>query len=81
MQAATERATPTPPPSKPLLDGYRARHDVPPEERFARTAVYSRTLYTMLLTQKVHLTPNTQQAEQDGFTRAKSDDDVPVNFS
>jgi hypothetical protein len=36
----TEQATPTPPPSKPLLDGYRARHDVPPEARFARTAVY-----------------------------------------
>jgi hypothetical protein len=37
--ADTERATPTPPPSKPLLDGYRARHDVPQEARFARTAV------------------------------------------
>jgi IS30 family transposase len=35
----------------------------------------------LLLTQKVHLAPNTQQAEQAGFTRAKSDDDVPVNFS
>jgi hypothetical protein len=34
-----------------------------------------------LLTQKVHLAPNTQQAEQAGFARAKSDDDVPVNFS
>jgi hypothetical protein len=42
--ADTERATPTPPPSKPLLDGYRARHDVPPEARFARTAVYSTAL-------------------------------------
>jgi hypothetical protein len=34
-----------------------------------------------LLTQKVHLAPNTQQAEQAGFARAKSKDDVPVNFS
>jgi hypothetical protein len=35
----------------------------------------------LLLTQKVHLAPNTQQAEQAGFARAKSNDDVPVNFS
>jgi hypothetical protein len=42
--ADTERATPTPPPSKPLLDGYRACHDGPPEARFARTAVYSTAL-------------------------------------
>jgi hypothetical protein len=34
-----------------------------------------------VLTQKVHLAPNTQQAEQAGFTRAESNDDVPVNFS
>jgi hypothetical protein len=34
-----------------------------------------------VLTQKVHLAPNTQQAEQAGFARAKSNDDVPVNFS
>jgi hypothetical protein len=34
-----------------------------------------------VLTQKVHQAPNTQQAEQAGFTRAKSDADVPVNFS
>jgi hypothetical protein len=47
MRAATERATPTPPPSKPLLDGYRTRHDVPPEARFARTAVHSTALYAM----------------------------------
>jgi hypothetical protein len=32
-------------------------------------------------TQKVHLAPNTQQAEQAGFARAKSNDDMPVNFS
>jgi hypothetical protein len=47
MRAATERASPTPPLSKPLLDGYRARHDVPPEARFARTAVYSTAMYAM----------------------------------
>jgi hypothetical protein len=46
-RAATERATPTPLPSKSFLDGYRARHDIPPEARFARTAVYSTTLDTM----------------------------------
>jgi hypothetical protein len=46
-RATAERATPTPPPSKLLLDGHRARHDVPPEARFARTAVYSTTLCTM----------------------------------
>jgi hypothetical protein len=34
-----------------------------------------------VLTQKMHIAPNTQQAEQAGFTRAKSNDDVPVNFS
>jgi hypothetical protein len=33
-----------------------------------------------LLTQKVHLAPDTQQAEQAGFARAESDDDMPVNF-
>jgi hypothetical protein len=43
-RAATKWATPTPPPSKSLLDRYRAHHDVPPEARFARTAVYSTTL-------------------------------------
>jgi hypothetical protein len=36
----TERKTPMPPLLKPLLDGHRARHDAPPEARFARTAVY-----------------------------------------
>jgi hypothetical protein len=46
-RAATERKTPMPPPSKPLLDGYRTRHDVPPDARFARTAVYSTALHTM----------------------------------
>jgi hypothetical protein len=47
--AMTKRATPTTPPSKPLLDGYRAHHDAPPDARFTRTAVYSITLYTMPL--------------------------------
>jgi hypothetical protein len=46
-RAATEQKTPMPPPSKPLLDGYRTRHDVPPEARFARTAIYSTALHTM----------------------------------
>jgi hypothetical protein len=32
------------PPSKPLLDRHRARHDAPPEARFARTAVHSAAL-------------------------------------
>jgi hypothetical protein len=48
-RAVTEQETSTPPPSKPLLDTHRMRHDVPPEARFARTAVYSVALYTMLL--------------------------------
>jgi hypothetical protein len=46
-RTATKRATPTPPPSKSLLDGYKACLDVPPEARFTRMAVYSTTLYTM----------------------------------
>jgi hypothetical protein len=46
-RATTERATPALPPSKPLLDGHRARHDVSLEARFARTAVYSVALYAM----------------------------------
>jgi hypothetical protein len=44
-RAATERKAPTPPPSKSLLDGYRARHDDPLEARFAGTTVYSAALY------------------------------------
>jgi hypothetical protein len=47
--ATTKQAIPTTPPSKPLLDGYRARHDALPDARFTRTAVYSTTLYTMPL--------------------------------
>jgi hypothetical protein len=47
VRMKTKRATPTPPPSKPFLDGHRARHDAPPDARFARTAVYSVELYTM----------------------------------
>jgi hypothetical protein len=49
VQATTERATPTSPPSKPFLDGYRAHHDAPPDTRFARTAVYSMALCAMPL--------------------------------
>jgi hypothetical protein len=49
----TRRQARTPPPSKPLLDGYRTRRDALPEARFARTTVYS----TALLTDKrrIHL--------------------------
>jgi hypothetical protein len=46
-RATTERKTPTPPPLKPLLDGYRTRHDVLPKARFVRTVVYSTALHTM----------------------------------
>jgi hypothetical protein len=49
VRTTTEREVSTPPPSKPLLDGYRTRHDVPPDARFARTTAYSTTLYTMPL--------------------------------
>jgi hypothetical protein len=45
----TKRATPTPPPLKPLVDGYKVCHDAPPDARFARTTVYSTTLYAMPL--------------------------------
>jgi hypothetical protein len=47
VRTTTKREAPTPPPSKPFLDGYTARHDVPPEARFPRTAVYSMTLYAI----------------------------------
>jgi hypothetical protein len=46
-RAVAEQETSTPPPSKPLLDAHKTRHDVPPEVRFARTTVYSVALYTM----------------------------------
>jgi hypothetical protein len=49
VRTTTEREVSTPSPSKPFLDGHRTRHDVPPEARFARTAVYSTTLYTMTI--------------------------------
>jgi hypothetical protein len=49
VRATTKQVIPTTPPSKPLLDGLRARHDAPLDARFARTAVYSTTLYTMPL--------------------------------
>jgi hypothetical protein len=42
-----KQATSMPPPSKPLLDAHRTRHDAPPEARFARTAVYSMALCAM----------------------------------
>jgi hypothetical protein len=48
-RALAEQETSTPPPSKSLLDAHRTRHDAPLEARFARTAVYSATLYTMPL--------------------------------
>jgi hypothetical protein len=47
VRTTTKRVTPTPPPSKPLLDRYRARHGAPPDARFARMAVYSVALYAM----------------------------------
>jgi hypothetical protein len=49
VRTATKQATPTSPPSKPLLDGYRARHDAPLDTRFTRKAVYSVALYAMPL--------------------------------
>jgi hypothetical protein len=49
VRTTTREEAPTPPPSKPLLDGYRARHDALPEARFARTAVNSTTLHTISL--------------------------------
>jgi hypothetical protein len=48
-RAVDEQETSTPPPSKPLLGTHKMRHDAPPEARFARTAVYSTTLYTIPL--------------------------------
>jgi hypothetical protein len=46
-RADAEHETSTPPPSKPLLDAHRTRHDAPPDARFARTAIYSVALYAM----------------------------------
>jgi hypothetical protein len=46
-RTALERVTSTPPPSKPLLDAHRTRHDAPPKARFARTTVYSMALYVI----------------------------------
>jgi hypothetical protein len=46
-RAAAGRAPSTPPPSKPLLYGHRTRHGVPIGARFARTTVYSMTLYAV----------------------------------
>jgi hypothetical protein len=47
VRTTTKQKAPTPPPSKSFPDGYRARHDVPPEARIARTAVYSTALYAI----------------------------------
>jgi hypothetical protein len=47
LESAHEGTPSSPLPSKPLLDGHRARHDAPPEARFARTAVYSTALYAI----------------------------------
>jgi hypothetical protein len=47
IRTTTKRGISIPPPSKPLLGGYRARHDAPPEARFARTAVHSVALSAM----------------------------------
>jgi hypothetical protein len=47
VRTTTREGAPTPPPSKPFLDGYRARHDALPEAGFARTAVCSMVLYTI----------------------------------
>jgi hypothetical protein len=46
-RTALERATSTPPPSKPLLDAHRTSHDAPIELGFTRTTVYSMALYAM----------------------------------
>jgi hypothetical protein len=48
-RAVAKQETAAPPPSKPLLGAHRTRHDAPPEARFARTVVYSATLYTVPL--------------------------------
>jgi hypothetical protein len=47
VQTTTQQKISTPPPSKPLLDGQRARHDAPLKARFARTAVHSVALSAM----------------------------------
>jgi hypothetical protein len=44
VRMTTKREAPMPPPSKPFLDRYRAHHDVPPEARFTKMAVYSTAL-------------------------------------
>jgi hypothetical protein len=43
----TPRSTTTPPPSKPPLFKYKARHDTVTKARFARTGVISTELYTI----------------------------------
>jgi hypothetical protein len=49
VRTTTREGAPTPPPSKPFLDGYRAHHDALPEAGFATAAVYSTTLCTIPL--------------------------------
>jgi hypothetical protein len=49
LRTMTQRRISTPPPSKPLLGGHRARHDAPSEAGFARTVVHSIALYAMPL--------------------------------
>jgi hypothetical protein len=47
VRTTTRRGISTPPPSKPLLGGYRAHHDASSESRFARTVVHSVALSDM----------------------------------
>jgi hypothetical protein len=47
VRTTTKGKISAPPLSKPLLDGYRAHRDAPPEARFARTAVHSVALSAM----------------------------------
>jgi hypothetical protein len=49
VQTTTQWKISAPPPLMPLLDGRRARHDAPPEARFARTAIHSVVLFAMPL--------------------------------
>jgi hypothetical protein len=47
VRTTTPQKTSTPPPSKLLLGEHKARHDAPPEARFARIAVHSIVLFAM----------------------------------
>jgi hypothetical protein len=48
-RAVAGQETFAPPPSKPLLDAHRMRHDALPEARLGSMVVYSATLYTIPL--------------------------------